>query len=516
MIYVTLGTQKFQMDRLLKKLDKLIDENIIKEDLIVQCVTHDYKPCNFEIRNLITKDEVDKLVKNASIVITHSGTGSLIKCNEYKKKTIIIPRLKKYKEHVDDHQSEIAEVFKKKVNATVVYNIEELNKYISNSNLITTMDLKLDNKSLLSSIEEKLENYLIKSKNKVVLIGSSLEDKGGIATVINNVYKSDLRNEFEMKHIATYTSESVWKWISLYLLSLIKVVYFCIFKDEYSIFHIHVSYKGSFYRKFIIIYLLKLFNKKTVVHFHGSESEAFYKSLDKGFKEKVRKKFFDNIDILIVLSESWKKFFSNYTDVNKIKVVSNAVKLPIKVDEKTYSELKILFLGRFGKRKGIYDLLDVLKQIKDETLIDIEVYLGGDGEIDEVNKLIKTYELTNIKNLGWVNLERKLELLNWANLFVLPSYNEGLPMAVLEAMSYKCAIISSKVGGIPEVIKNGENGFLITAGNKNELQKSIIYFMQNKSELKKMGENSRNLIECKFSEEKMLFSLKNIYSELFT
>lgn len=512
MIYVTLGTQKFQMDRLLQKLDSLIEKQIINEQLIVQCVYHNYTPIHYTIVNLIPKEEVDKIVQEASLVITHSGTGSLIKCNQYGKKTLIVPRLKKYKEHVDDHQCEIARVFQKKAGASVVYEMDELEDYLKNTKKIMPLNLSLDNEEILESIEANINKYLGMNYERVVLVGSDLRDKGGITTVISNIYNTCLKDEFHMKFIPTYISSSTLQWILLYIISLFKILYSCLFGKN-SVYHIHVSYKGSFYRKLIIIILLKLFNKKVIMHFHGSESKIFYDNLNKGIKKGMRNLFFHNIDVAIVLSQSWKEYFSKFIDQNKIVVLNNAVTIP-EEESKDFEKLRILFLGRFGQRKGIYDLIDVLDDLSKNYNLNIEVILGGDGEIENVDCLIQEKNLTNVKNLGWINSIDKIKLLKKANLFVLPSYNEGLPMAILEAMSYKCAIISTNVGGIPEVVKPNKNGFLIEPGDKESLKSIILTLEKDKNILKSMGEYSYEIVRNNFSQDKMNDSLRKIYTQV--
>ena len=133
-IFVTLGTQKFQFDRLLKEIDKLVEKGKIeKENLLVQCVYSEYIPSNFEMFAMKTQNEIEEIMKNVDLVITHSGTGSIITSLKLGKKIIIVPRLKKYKEHVDNHQVELADVFKETVNAIVVEDMDKLEMAIEES-----------------------------------------------------------------------------------------------------------------------------------------------------------------------------------------------------------------------------------------------------------------------------------------------------------------------------------------------------------------------------------------------
>ncbi len=148
MILVTVGSQKFQFDRLLRKIDKLIDNNIIDEPVFAQIGACGYKPRNFEYVDYMTQDEFNKKIRECNLVITHAGTGVIINALMLKKKVIAIPRLKKYNEHVDDHQLQIVKRFDRLKFIEPCYKIEDLetayrnvylknyNEYISNTDRI--------------------------------------------------------------------------------------------------------------------------------------------------------------------------------------------------------------------------------------------------------------------------------------------------------------------------------------------------------------------------------------------
>lgn len=111
MIFVTVGSQKFQFDRLLKKIDELIAENIIQDEVFAQIGASNYKPEKFTYKEYLDKSEFDDAIDKCSLVITHGGTGVIIGAVKKGKKVIAIPRLKKYGEHVDDHQIQLLEQF---------------------------------------------------------------------------------------------------------------------------------------------------------------------------------------------------------------------------------------------------------------------------------------------------------------------------------------------------------------------------------------------------------------------
>ena len=111
MILITLGSQKFQFNRLLKKIDQLIEENVIKDEVFAQIGYSDYEPKKYLYKQFLDRDEFANVMSTADIVITHGGTGAIIGAVKKGKKVIAIPRLAKYGEHVDDHQTQLIKQF---------------------------------------------------------------------------------------------------------------------------------------------------------------------------------------------------------------------------------------------------------------------------------------------------------------------------------------------------------------------------------------------------------------------
>lgn len=132
MIFVTVGTQKFQFNRLLEYIDKEIENGNVKQDVFAQVGHSDYKPKNYQYKDFIDKQEFEEYLKKSDLVITHSGVGTIIAALNQNKPVIVVPRLAKYKEHVDDHQIEIADSFSKK--SFVISNGEDIGNLLDNIN----------------------------------------------------------------------------------------------------------------------------------------------------------------------------------------------------------------------------------------------------------------------------------------------------------------------------------------------------------------------------------------------
>lgn len=112
MIFITLGSQKFQFNRLLQAVDELIDKGVIKEEIFAQIGYSDYKPRNYAYKEFLDRDEFAAQEGKCEILITHGGTGAIMGAVKKGKKVIAVPRLAKYGEHVDDHQLQLIAQFK--------------------------------------------------------------------------------------------------------------------------------------------------------------------------------------------------------------------------------------------------------------------------------------------------------------------------------------------------------------------------------------------------------------------
>ena len=125
MIFVTVGSQKFQFNRLLKEIDKLIEDKVIKEEVFAQIGVSDYIPKNYKYTKFLNSEEFNNNLKKCDMVITHAGTGVIVNAVKLEKKVIALPRLEKYGEHVDDHQIQLIDEFKELNFIEPVYEIEE-------------------------------------------------------------------------------------------------------------------------------------------------------------------------------------------------------------------------------------------------------------------------------------------------------------------------------------------------------------------------------------------------------
>lgn len=303
------------------------------------------------------------------------------------------------------------------------------------------------------------------SKN-VLTIGPHINEKGGISQVIKTY--SSFFSPFHI--ISTSKKGNTCLKVIFLTFAIIKCATILTFNPNIKIVHIHTASDNSFKRKTIFIAIAKFFRKKIILHIHGGNFKNFYSTNPKRISYILQK-----ADLIIALSNGWKQFFISNCHCKNVTVLNNPIEKPHDIKCQPHKKTTILFLGKVSKEKGIYDLIEVVNVLIKENKLNISLQICGNDDNNILSKLINKYNLKNdVEVEGWVEGFKKSSLLANADIFILPSYIEGLPICILEAMSYKKPIITTPVGGIPEIITHDKNGILVPPGDKNALAKAII------------------------------------------
>ena len=349
---------------------------------------------------------------------------------------------------------------------------------------------------------------------KVLVIGPSpTKSKGGMATVIEEIQSdSKLNEQFDIDIYESYIDGGIFKRL---LYSAWAYLKFCFTKKDYDIYHIHAASYGSTFRKGLYVKTAKRWGKKVIFHIHGAEYMKFYEGLSYRKKQKVID-ILKACDMIIALSQDWKKKFDSTFALNNCVVLENGInveRLKPAVSDPSDHPHSFVMLGRLGERKGTYDLIDAIENVT-KTIPDVKCYLAGDGDIDKCSSIIKEkYLENNISIEGWADFDKKLKLLKQSSVLVLPSYNEGLPMAILEGMACGNAIISTTVGAIPEVVKE-ENGILIEPGDIEKLSEALLKYCMDEDAVERIGKNNIALIHTKYSMDAMHQKLAQYYIDV--
>ena len=363
-----------------------------------------------------------------------------------------------------------------------------------------------------------MQKYIINKElsAKVLMAGNYYKHHhpGGISAVVQywNQYIENLQ------YYPTYKLSNVFVRVGWFAYSYVKLALRMLTDKNVKVLHLHTAADGSFWRKSLLVSLGHRMGRKVVLHVHASRFKDFYNEASPKVKQRMLKTL-NSVDVLIVLSHSWKEWFASLgIPKDKIVILHNITSYPSKIESArvNYGKVHFLFMGEIGQRKGVFDILRALTKRRDELAGKIELKIGGNRHEEELKKAIVAGKLQDIvKFEGWVGGEKKLQLLNWADVFILPSFNEGLPISILEAMSYGHPIISTPVGGIPEVVETEKNGILVTPGKEEEIFAAMNYYVENQDKIVSEGEVSKEVAQT-YLPDYVLNHLKEIYETLIS
>ncbi len=357
------------------------------------------------------------------------------------------------------------------------------------------------------------EEIILKEKTvdpTIYMVGPSFKTQGGISSVLG-IYKSSFPDRFRLVFIPTYSGNSRLMDGMLFSLALVRILMLSVFVKN-SIFHIHTASKGSFLRKSLIAALPAAFGRKFIYHIHGAMFDRFMEEGGRDKMESILRKL-SRADKVIVLSKSWFEYFRRFLPAEKLEVVYN----PSSTYDGNYISRAnprpvLLFMGRFGQRKGTYDLLKAAAKLEPDSFT-LKMY--GDGETEEVRRFVENNGLqASVEVNGWVSHQEVGRLYDAADVLVLPSYAEGLPMSVLEAIGKGMPVVSTNVGGIPEAVIDGENGYIVAPGDVEFLAGRLTQLLKDAVLREKMGRRSLAIAKEKFSVESIGSKLESVYKEV--
>ena len=345
----------------------------------------------------------------------------------------------------------------------------------------------------------------------ILMCCSDLSYKGGMVTVVNNYlnvaqWPDDVRFYFVPTHCQAGKVGLLWQYAKglAHVARLIRHI---------DLAHLHVAERGSFVRKGILVKLLHAMKVPVVLHHHGAEFEPWYDSCSPRMKRWINS-VLATADLNLVLSRRLEPMITSRAPKAHVTALYNAVAT---YPDNRYDadRTEVLFLGRLGERKGVYLLLEAIRRLDAELPPEVRVNLCGDGEVEQVRQQAGAMGIAHrIGHIGWTAGELKNQILSRTVLNVLPSYNEGLPMTILETMALGIPNISTRVASIPEVIKDGRTGLLIEPGDVDQLTSALRLMLTDRTLRQHISSNSFNLINEQFSLSHTVGCLMSIYDEI--
>ena len=271
-------------------------------------------------------------------------------------------------------------------------------------------------------------------------------------------------------------------------------------------------------------------------HKKGIKTSVFFRGWDDRAEKKINKKFlwlfkffFFKADNILTLSKKSKQQILNWGYPKQILLETTLVdkRLLENVSEKSISEkfykvnqkkiINILFMSRIEKRKGIYELLKSYKELTKSYQNEFEFHLDicGDGsELENIKNYIDRERLEKVTIHGFTQGEKKRMIYEKSHLFIFPSYGEGMPNAVLEAMGFGIPVITTKVGGLVDFFQSGKNGLTIPIGSSKDIVLNIVKLTENLELMKRIGIDNYLYAKEHFRSDKVAMRIMKIFNKI--
>lgn len=352
---------------------------------------------------------------------------------------------------------------------------------------------------------------------RVLMIGNDPSVKGGITSVITRLLDHDWHSDgVELRFLPTYIEASRIRQMLFYGRAWWQIRQE-ILTNCPDVVHIHMSYKGSFYRAYGIHRLLQAHGVPDVLHLHGSEFRRWYEGAGTRTQSQVRA-LLKECSACITLGDRWNQAVLGIEPEAHTVVISNAVPMPDVRAVWRQDPFQVLFLGVLIRRKGVHDLLRAVQYLRERGEAgSLRFMIAGTGaEEARLQELAAAYGVNDLMTFaGWTDGECKTQLLRESQMLVLPSYNEGLPMAVLEALSYGLPVVATDVGDMAAAVRNDVDGYLVQPGDVETLAAAIHKVSSDEQVYNRLSRGAVEVAGNEFGEHKYYKRILQCYLQAY-
>jgi glycosyltransferase involved in cell wall biosynthesis len=344
------------------------------------------------------------------------------------------------------------------------------------------------------------------TKARILMVGPGADVTGGITTLVQALVPV-LEQQVDLLYLSSVRDRPLSESGKISIRNLILVFcqyvrfMFALVRFRPNIIHVHTSYGIAWLKDTFFVLIGKACGCQIVLHMHGGNFFEIHNRCNY-FLQLYTSKILGLSDKIITLSAEQSKCLVQIVPSDRVDIFKNCLGLdawPLHSVNPDKAFPKALFLGRVGPSKGVFDLLDAMASLKSKGCA-LQLFIAGDeerkGNLEEAQSRLSELHLEDVCHLiGLVIGEKKQHTLSEADMFVLPSYYEGLPMSILEALATGLPVISTPVGGIPEVVRDGYNGFIIPPGNVEALAEKMSILTEDPCLRETMGRRSREIAE---------------------
>lgn len=282
--------------------------------------------------------------------------------------------------------------------------------------------------------------------------------------------------------------------------------------------HINMAERASAARKGLMVIYARMIGARVLIHLHAAQMHHVYRRLGPRSQAVVRW-VFSLAHEVVVLGEASRAFVLNdlHCDPQRVHSVINGVPGPrvARRAEGSHTRFRILFLGNLLERKGLSDLLRALSYLQSRST-QWEATIAGGGDVEGYRR--KAAELglgDNVKFFGWARQDQAVELLAQADALVLPSYDEGLPLVILEALANGVAVVCTPVGEIPSTLRDGSEAVFVQPGDSAGIAAALDRLMTDASLRRTLEQRGQAFYRERFSIEAFFNSVAAVHRRVF-
>jgi glycosyltransferase involved in cell wall biosynthesis len=343
------------------------------------------------------------------------------------------------------------------------------------------------------------------------MVGTSPDVRGGVSSLVRSYYSGGLFQRFDIRYVSTHRDGTAAQKAAAALKAYVVLSGLLLTSDA-PLVHIHLASRASFWRKAIVCAMARMRHRPYVLHVHGAEFSKFYHQECGAFSKWIVRRVLERAALLLALSGQWQDELKRIAPGASVQTLPNAVALrdvPSRAADS--GPLRILFAGRIGDRKGTFELLRAFARLAPKFPAAILI-CAGDGEGEKLKQLAAQLGVADrLECPGWLNAEQMAGELRRASIFALPSHHEGVPIALLEAMSHSLPVLTTPVGGIPEVVESDRNGIMVAPGDVEAIELALEKLLQSSTERQRLGAAARATIAERYSLDSTIERLAALY-----
>ncbi len=347
---------------------------------------------------------------------------------------------------------------------------------------------------------------------RVLMIGPRFDCRGGISAAARALH-GYLRDEGV---VATYLASTVEGGalrrigysLGSYAAFLVRAV-----GGRYDLVHVHVSVQNSFFRKSFYLIVSALLGRRFVIQIHPERFAAFFSASPERTRGMIRW-IFRKASAVIVLTPSIRAKMKELFPGTDFLVLANPIDCSEYGGGPRPEGDQVLFMGLISPEKGARDLIETVPAVASRVPSVRFALFGPVNEGFPLGAKLEAGKLANIRWKAWVSGEEKVRAFRESRMLVLPSYSEGLPNVLLEAMASSLPVVATPVGGVPDLVVDGVNGFLVRPGDKEALGNRILRLLADPDLGSRMGAAGRRLVEKEYDLPVVGRRLLGIYARL--